>query len=154
MVREELVDVGFARDFDVTVGLFHIDTVERLQDTLVAEVDTVFGADHTDEVADGVSVSTSDGKIVDLAADEHAEAAESALVQATLMRRGCEPMSSDDGVHKLFPEGAGFRMSLKGVLNGEGHITWDCDTMSSEVPVSVLVVDDDKRWLVGGGEFA
>jgi hypothetical protein len=153
-VREELVDVGFARDFDVTVGLFYIDTVERLQDTLVAEVDAVFGADHTpDEVADGVSVGTYDGKIVDLTADEHAVAVESALVQATLMRRRCEPMPSDDGVHKLFPEGAGFRMSLKGVLNGEDHITWDCDIMSSEVPVSVLVVDDDKRWLVGGRQI-
>jgi hypothetical protein len=63
-------------------------------------------------------------------------------------------MSSADCVHELFPAGAGFRVALEGVLNREDDIPWDGEPELSEVQVSILVIDDDERQLVGGGEFA
>ena len=49
------------------------DTVERVQnDTFVAKIDTVFGADHTNKIFNGVDVNATDSQIVDLATDKHA----------------------------------------------------------------------------------
>ena len=58
-------------------------------------------------------------------------------------------MSSDDRVNELFPKRTGFWMALKGVLNRKHHIARDGDAMASKVPVSVLIVDDNKGRLIG-----
>ncbi len=91
-----------------------------------------------------VGVDTPDGQIVDLATDEHAMALEDALVQAALVGRRRETVTSDDRVHELFPECAGFRMALEGMLDREHHVTRGSDTVTSKVPIGVLVVDDHK----------
>ncbi len=44
-MREQFVDVGLACDFDISITLFDIDAIERIQNAFVKEVDTVFRAD-------------------------------------------------------------------------------------------------------------
>ena len=141
---QELVDVGFARDFDVPVALFDIDAIKGIQNAFVAEVDAVVGTNGRNERLDCCDVDTSNSQVVDLAANEHAMAVERTLVQTALMCCGLETVTRNDRIDKLFPKGAGFWVALKCVLDGEYQFARDGDAMVVEVPIGILVVDDDK----------
>jgi hypothetical protein len=39
-------------------------------------------------------------------------------------------------------------MALKGMLHREHHILFDHKTVANEVPIYILLVDVDKRWLL------
>ncbi len=73
---------------------------------------------------------------------------EYALIQTSFMRRRFESVASDDRVNQLFPERAGFGVTLERMLNGEHHVTRDGDTVASEVSIGVLIVDDHEGGLI------
>jgi hypothetical protein len=99
--------------------------IERIQNSFIAEINAIFGTDEANKVLDGVGIDASDCQIIDLATDEHAMALKDTLVQAPLVGCRREAVTSDDRVHKLFPERTGFRTTLEGVLDTEHHLARD-----------------------------
>ncbi len=73
-----------------------------------------------------------------------------ALVEALFKGGRCEAMASEDAVNKLLPLSTGFWVSLERVLDGKDHdSTCNGNTMSGEVPVGILIVDEDESRLLG-----
>ncbi len=60
-MHEELVNIRLTRYFDVSVGLIDVNTVKRLQDAFVTEVDPVVDAYNMDEVFDSIKIRASNG---------------------------------------------------------------------------------------------
>ncbi len=137
-----------ACDFDISITLFDIDAIERIQNAFVTEVNTVFRADDAHKVSDRVGIDTTDSQIVDLTTDEHAMTLVDALVETPLMGCRSEAMTSDDGIYELFPERPRFRMTLKGMLDRKHHVARDGDFVSGKIPIGVLVVDNHESWLI------
>ena len=67
--------------------MFDDDAVERVQNTFVAKIDTVFGADHTNEIFNGIDVNATDSQIVDLATNKHAMTLVIPSIQAPFVDR-------------------------------------------------------------------
>jgi len=55
-----------------------------------------------------------------------------------------EPRGRQNGVDVTFPETTGFRVTLKGMLNGENKRAVEMDTEAEEVPLIVRIVNGHK----------
>jgi hypothetical protein len=66
------------------VALLNVNTVERYENTFIAVINTIFLTDGGYEIANGFQVSTSDGEVVNLMANQHPLTLIHAVVEAAL----------------------------------------------------------------------
>jgi hypothetical protein len=145
---KEALNIRSAGDFDVVLSLIDVHTVEGSEDAVAGEVDAE--SDGGNNGASSVDVSTGDGQIVDLTAEKDAMIVESTRVDVAFVCGGLEPKVGEYDVDVSFPEGAGFGMTLEGMLYGEDKGTIKENTVASVVPVCIGIVDADKCRRLGG----
>jgi hypothetical protein len=106
-------------------------------------------AENGDKVSDGLlRVCTSDGKVINLATDEHAMSFVGSMRQSAFVSSGLEAMTGDDGVDKFLPKCTRFGVSLESMLHGEHHIARDSNAVAVKVPFGVLVVNEHVSGMV------
>ena len=94
---QKFVDVGFAQDLGVTVALCNVNTIERREDTFIAEINTVVCTDAGNEIADSCQVDAADGEVIILTADKHPLTLVHTVVKAALMGSEGETVTGAHG---------------------------------------------------------
>jgi hypothetical protein len=54
-VCQQLINVGLAQDLDVSICLFNIDSVKRIEDAFITQINVIFAADCANKITNGFS---------------------------------------------------------------------------------------------------
>ena len=109
------------------------------------------GTDGSNKIADDIRVSAADGKVVDLAADQHASSFVRTIVKTSFVHGRFKTMPGDDAIDEFLPKSARFRVALERMLNGKDHVPGDDHAMSIRVPVGILIINVHKGRLIRWG---
>ena len=111
MTSKKSVNVIFTVYADIFLGLFDLHSVEFGKDGVAGDGD--MGADGCNKLLTNCNSGSSDGKIVDLAANENFMALKGSAIEIALVGSGSEANAVDkDIIGKFLEQFAGFWMTL------------------------------------------